>query len=238
VFLTVIFVFVAIGAGVGGYLLGNRDKRAISPSQPSPHAVTITQIPTTLAHPTNNQPTTIPTISFPLSSDVHADWKTFSNTAYSYTLQYPPDYNLQIESWDAYGDDPTMSRTVSFNYAFNKPERYYLVGVEADRGSNVDTTRFYQWVHDDVNKTIQKDNAIQPNLSKLGFFKEISVDNRPAIFVEYLSGLSEGTAGYAIYILNNNNTIYSIFTSEFSASQTEEKANFVKMVSTFHFTAQ
>lgn len=202
-----LILLAVIIAGAGGYWLG---KQKPAPSRPSQNST--------------------PPKLYNVVSPTETAWKTFANTTYGYTLQYPKDLFVKDLFVDANkkSKDPTTSSIVSF---YNPKEKtnpnvfFVIVHVLSVHNAS-------QWIKDDIGKASRNAASLTP--PHLTQVTQTSISNHQATSVEYVSMDDKTETEYVTYIIKNPNTVVLIASSYLPEGQT--KTVFQKMLSSFQFS--
>lgn len=215
----------AIITGAGGYWLGVR--KTVSSTEkltalPSP-AVTREPTPTVIIQPSSSPLPTSQYATTPIEG-----WKTYTNTVYGYSLQYPPD--ATIEPLDL-RENPTTSKIVSLWNA----QKMLLVYVEVDSVKDVGpiTSILYQWVEDHFVKQVPGANPVPEST-----VTHMSVNNHDVILVKTPQEPNQQPGeSYTAYIEKDPNTIIKFKSNAVLPGKDDEKKTiFDKMLSTLQFT--
>ena len=194
--LIISFLFVAGVSGSIGYglgkklvqqrLLNNRqgystDTTALSPTVPTQPTLVKFAVPT--------NPLTPPLL--PPSVDV-SKWKTYTNTAYGYAIQYPPNYTIL----PGFGGKPTLSNLLKFA----NTQGEYVTNIFIRQDPPI-TSTLRQWI---------QNNALSKSTNEVGKpqFIPMPFNNHNALLVEQREN-QEGqlVQSYSAFLEKDNNTI-------------------------------
>jgi hypothetical protein len=228
-----VVILLTVVAG-GAYYLGTKSTR-LSESQ----STQITQNPTTapVVNNTNDStPTMAPTVN------EFSNWKTYTNTAFKYTLKYPVDWQIGVKG----NADPNTF-----------PSPFFSSPCTYDRGDlctqmNVQTTDMDALKKNDPDyyKTLQPFdpsfiiNLTGQNPDKVANKTSLKVNGEDAVGFDYFQS-NYGTGGRLLYVVvtNQKGIKYTITYEESQKNKTfktsadwQDKATFNKILSSLTFT--
>jgi hypothetical protein len=234
--------------GTGSYYLGMKS----APEKQSPQ--TITPSPTNLPTPTSTiNPTVQPTITIP------ADWKTYTNTKYGFSVMYPPTgewdetqsdgtlKNIQTANVivsNQYGEALETANSVIFDLDAPIPGSplFYISIFNAPESSDADTKTYNLLLKPTIKKifALQIGEALDQNTTKeiggdwpnLGVYKRLSdVQVNGVSFLVIESPQAYGGSDRRLFLKRNG----KIFMTGKTYTQEKELKQFEQFYSSFKF---
>ena len=212
-----------IALGIIGYILGTRKNSQVATQPTQKHATQKQQV--SVVSPTISNPT--------------ANWKTYTNTVYGFSIKYPTDWRLVNEPIPT-GNNSLLDITFTPDPVTNGPGGGMLSGIYVSIGTNTKMETLTNYVNNDVvQSTLAYEEKFKSNSgSNPGGFspitqKALTIDSMPAIQINGLPGA--GNPGPSIFFIKNNN-IFTLYWEK--TLQPNDDQLFNQILSAFKFTDQ
>jgi len=196
-FAPILIVILIVAVAIGGYLLWTQNR--LSFPQPTP-------LPAPTLNPT-------------------ADWKTYTNTNFNYSVKYPPYFNIRSLFPDRY---PDVSISPIIDIYSN--ENLKTVTIESD--STKDDSL---GLEDYVSGVISQLNAANKDSAPLKIIGETTLDGRPMVNVSNNLDYSKELRLYAYIERDPSHLIVIRLGPVFAHAENEYKYFFYQVLTTFKF---
>ena len=238
--LVAVVLFIAVIAGIGGYLQGMRNSQSIPPWQPSqsPQPTGTSQISATITQPSYNQftPFLSPLPTNPLIAEIPnctltghdaetEGWKTYTNTKHFYSFKYPTEantvFNYKSNAPHDFNDNINIKDQNDGNWNPIHGRWITAFGLGIITLENYpEEFNYHKYVLKKVHKTI--DEYTDRGLT----YRQINILNQPAIIYELVSNQIIRISFIKDNVLYNINLSKEVFPLS------------CQILSTFKFTGQ
>lgn len=208
----IIAVIFALAIGAGAMLAYQK----FSQKTPSPSPTPTTSTPTTKESPA--------------ASDETTDWKTYTNTQNSYSLNYPTVWAVKVEN-SPIDTVTTKTQIESKDYVVGQPDMGggFIPGAKSGARLEIYVSRNPNFKSYEEFKNFEETKSTEFGLNYFTSQEEITINNLKA--VKKIGGkpyLGEQSYAYTFY----KGTIYKIYLT----SSVDQQSKFSQILSTFKFT--